>query len=227
MNRGWLWSLPPKAAKTTEDGQATPLATFGQVGHLRHPEGDASTPRIDVPAPSGSRVWRWDGAAWVLVRVVCQDQNQPPVLKVAGEKTCMVKVDQPIELSAVATDDGLPRVAGRRAGTADDAGAAAGGSQAGSRGGGGLAVGGDSVRGVAKGLRLAWYVYRGKNVVSFDPPQFKVWEDQRGGSPWAPSWVNPPIPPDNDWIVHVTFQEPGTYVLRCQPATGSGTRMKT
>jgi len=50
------------------------------------------------------------------------------------------------------------------------------------------------VRGVAKGLAWPWYVYRGANVVTFDPPQFKVWKDQRGGSPWAPTWVNPTIP---------------------------------
>ncbi len=143
--------------------------------------------------------------------------NLPPVLNVDGPKQRTVRVDQPITLTAVATDDGLPRAGGRR-GTADDAGATANGGGGGR--GGGIALGGDSVRGVAKGLRLAWYVYRGRNVVTFDPPQFKVWEDQRGGSPWAPGWVNPPIPPDNKWIVHVTFREPGTYVLRCQSSDG-------
>jgi len=155
--------------------------------------------------------------------------NLPPVLTLKGERHRTVKVDQPIELTALATDDGLPSVGGRAA--ADDAGATGGGGRAGRGAGGGgggagggasggLAIGGDSVRGVAKGLRLAWYVYRGKNEVTFDPPQFKVWEDQRGGSPWAPGWVNPRIPLENTWVVHVTFREPGTYVLRCQASDG-------
>jgi hypothetical protein len=177
--------------------------------------------------------------------------NLPPVLKVEGDKQRAVKVGQPITLTAVATDDGLPRTGGRRgAGTADDAGASDGGgagARAGgagqggraggraggagqaagapggggqARGSGGTGLGGDSVRGVAKGLRLAWYVYRGANMVTFDPPQFKVWEDQRGGSPWAPTWVNPPIPEGNKWIVRATFSQPGTYVLRCQASDG-------
>jgi hypothetical protein len=35
MEGGWTWSLPPKMAKSTEDGQEKNLATFGKVGHLR------------------------------------------------------------------------------------------------------------------------------------------------------------------------------------------------
>ena len=181
--------------------------------------------------------------------------NKAPVLTVEGPRQRNVKVGEPVTLVAVATDDGLPSAGGRRGGTADDAGAAgAGGGRAGARrgggggatearntgagarvGSGGTGVGGDSVRGVAKGLRFAWYMFRGPNEVvptppnaaittarwvTFDPPQFKVWEDQRGGSPWAPTWVNPPIPPDNRWIVRATFKEPGTFVLRAQASDG-------
>jgi hypothetical protein len=69
-------------------------------------------------------------------------------------------------------------------------------------------------------LRLAWFVYRGAGAVTFNPRQFKVWEDQRGGSPWAPSWLNTPIPPGNKWVVQATFREAGTYVLRCQASDG-------
>ena len=43
---------------------------------------------------------------------------------------------------------------------------------------------------------------------------FKAWEDQRGGSPWAPGFQVPPPPPGNKWVYNVTFSEPGTYVLR-------------
>ena len=169
--------------------------------------------------------------------------NKPPVVVLEGARERRVKVGVPLLLAAVATDDGLP---GGRGGAADEAGAAGGGrgrgrgaGAAGQAGGGritaGQALGGDSVRGVAKGLRLAWYLFRGpqENVrvvpdapvttarwVTFDPPQFKVWEDQRGGSPWAPSWVNPPIPPGNRWTVQATFREPGTYVLRAQASDG-------
>ena len=145
--------------------------------------------------------------------------NKPPVLKVDGEKQRTVKVGEPITLTAVATDDGLPRAAAPRASGAGGNGGAAPAPGAG-RGGAGVALGGDTVRGVAKGLRLAWYLYRGHNPVTFDPPQFKVWEDQRGGSPWAPGWVLPPIPAGNKWTVRATFKEPGTYVLRCQASDG-------
>jgi hypothetical protein len=39
MTDGWMWSLPPKVAKTLEDGQQNNLATFGEFGHLRDDEG--------------------------------------------------------------------------------------------------------------------------------------------------------------------------------------------
>ncbi len=66
------------------------------------------------------------------------------------------------------------------------------------------------------GLHLSWFEYRGPGSVTFDPPQVKVWEDTRAGanSPWAPLWQAPKIPPDGRIVVHATFAEPGTYVLR-------------
>jgi hypothetical protein len=134
--------------------------------------------------------------------------NKPPELDIEGSKARMVKVGEAATLTAVAIDDGLPKPNSGN-------GTGRGPAPIGGRG-----VGGDGTRGVAKGLRLAWFVYRGANVVTFDPPQFKTWEDQRGGSPWAPSWVNPPIPPGNTWVVHATFRQPGTYVLRCQASDG-------
>jgi hypothetical protein len=39
MAGGWMWSLPPKMAKSAEDAQEKMLATFREVGHLREPEG--------------------------------------------------------------------------------------------------------------------------------------------------------------------------------------------
>ncbi len=76
------------------------------------------------------------------------------------------------------------------------------------------------------GLFMSWFLYRGRDEgangheadagVTFDPPQIKVWEDTRTGanSPWSPLWVPPELPEDGRWTVNVTFDRPGTYVLR-------------
>jgi hypothetical protein len=72
------------------------------------------------------------------------------------------------------------------------------------------------------GLNMSWHVYRGaegvdaQDAVTFDPPQVAVWEDTRpfSNSPWAPFWVPPELPEDGRWITEVTFEEPGTYLLR-------------
>jgi hypothetical protein len=128
-----------------------------------------------------------------------------PALAVEGGKQRSARVGQPVRLVAVATDPNAP-VRPSTCGAVFDDGS----------------VGGDLVRCTATGLRLAWLTYRGSAAkVRFDPPiPFKVWEDQRGGSPWAPDWEPPPIPPGNKWIHNVTFQEPGTYVLRAQAHDG-------
>jgi hypothetical protein len=128
-----------------------------------------------------------------------------PTLQVEGEKQRTAKVGQRVPLVAIATD---PNPSLKSTG---DPPAVEGGS-----------VGGDFVRGTARGLRLAWFVYRGPAAhVKFDPPiPFRVWEDQRGGSPWSPGWRPPPIPPGNRWVHNVSFQESGTYVLRAQAHDG-------
>ena len=80
------------------------------------------------------------------------------------------------------------------------------------------------------GLFMSWFLYRGgegeggagdtgaAGAVTFDPPQIKVWEDTRAGanSPWAPLWMPPELPEDGRWrwTVNVTFDRPGTYLLR-------------
>jgi hypothetical protein len=140
--------------------------------------------------------------------------RKPPTLQVEGVKQRTVKVGQPVPLVAVATDPN-PSLRTR--------GFTGGGPEPGPSGeirpG---PVGGDFVRGTARGLRLAWFVYRGPAArVTFDPPiPFKVWEDQRGGSPWAPGWQPPPVPPGNKWVHNATFQAPGTYVLRAHTHDG-------
>jgi hypothetical protein len=135
--------------------------------------------------------------------------RKKPALQVEGDTQRTVKVGQPTPLVAVAIDENPPPSRRR--------------TPPGPLVVGPGAVGGDSVRGSVPGLRFAWLVYRGaaKNV-KFDPRiPFKVWEDQRGGSPWAPGWQPPPIPPGNKWVHNVTFQQPGTYVLRALAHNGS------
>ena len=128
--------------------------------------------------------------------------NKAPVLAVEGPATRTAKVGEVVTLSATAGDDKIPRprpmpplnpgIASRF--TVDS----------------------------ATGLRLSWFVYRGKGKVSFDPTQTKVWEDTRdnANSPWSYGWRTPPVPTDGRWVVRATFSEPGTYVLRCQAHDG-------
>jgi hypothetical protein len=73
------------------------------------------------------------------------------------------------------------------------------------------------------GLHVSWFLYRGPGKVTFDPPQVKPWEDTRAGanSPWAPLWSAPKLPADGREEVHVTFDAPGTYVLRCRADDGA------
>ena len=40
-------------------------------------------------------------------------------------------------------------------------------------------------------------------------------------SPWSPFWEAPPTPEDDRWVVQVTFDEPGTYVLRGRADDGA------
>ncbi len=121
--------------------------------------------------------------------------NAAPVLKVDGEQTRQVKVGNPVTLTAHASDDGFPKPTPMR--------------PPGTGGVSGFPV-------TATGLRLSWFVYRGAGKVTFDPPQFSAWEEDRDGrnSPYSTGWVTPPVPADGTWVVRATFAEPGTYVLR-------------
>jgi hypothetical protein len=79
--------------------------------------------------------------------------------------------------------------------------------------------------GSATGLWTACYLYRsnGSTKVHFSPDQPKTWEDTRAGanSQWSPLWQAPPQPADGKWAVQVTFDEPGTYVLRWHASDGA------
>jgi hypothetical protein len=116
------------------------------------------------------------------------EHNRVPTIRIEGERQRMASVGRPLALIAVAGDDGIPALK-----PAD----------------------GGPFRGSAHGLRVAWFVYRGAGeVVSFDPAQFKVYPDFKSGSPWTRGWEPPSPSADGTYPVRVTFNEPGTFVLR-------------
>ena len=141
--------------------------------------------------------------------------DKPPAIAIVGGKALTAKAGQPLTLTAIVTDDGIPR---RR-----------GGQQGPPPGRGGQDT--PSFRpppsrptvGKNLGLHLAWFVYRGAGAVSFEPLQVKTWEDTRAGanSPWAPFWTPPPVPAEGKYVVTATFAEPGTYVLRARADDGA------
>ena len=123
--------------------------------------------------------------------------NEAPLLMVEGAPARMAAAGQPLALRARVEDDGLLPPAALPPTDPERPGRV--------------------TKNAARGLRLAWFVYRGAGKVAFEPEQFRAWEDTREGSnsPWAPGWKVPPVPPDATWEVQATFSEPGTYVLRC------------
>jgi hypothetical protein len=147
--------------------------------------------------------------------------NKPPTVTVTGEKSRTVTVGESVTLTAVATDDGVPkrRVVGRSLRPVGSAARPAGQPAAPALPRIGTRCCPDS----SSGLRLAWLVYRGNAAtVAFDPPQFEVWEDYRDGqnSPWSDGWEPPAVPVNNRWVTHAIFHTPGTYVLRAQAHDG-------
>ena len=162
--------------------------------------------------------------------------NKQPVVKIDGEKTRTAKVGQPLDLSAVVTDDGIPKRRGSGAGSAavSNSGSAAASRPAGDPAAAAAAAQARIQRAMMSpptritvgknvGLHLSWFVYRGPGKVTFSPDQIKPWEDTRAGanSPWAPIWVPPTLPADGRIPVKVTFDEPGTYVIRALADDGA------
>lgn len=122
--------------------------------------------------------------------------NTAPTLQVEGEPTRHVRVGEPLVLTAVAADDGIPAP---RAVVSTPG------------------IGQRCCPDSATGLRLSWFVYRGAGEVAFDPPQFDAWENYRDwtDSPYSVGWETPPVPPGGQWNVTASFAAPGTYTLRC------------
>ena len=121
--------------------------------------------------------------------------NLAPTVRVEGSLQRTVAVGAPLELAALASDDGIPpvheaplRLVGRHG---------------------------------AWGLRVAWIVFRGsESHVTFDPYQFKTYPDYRSHSPWTPGWAPPPLPSDGRFPVTATFSQPGEYLIRVQAHDG-------
>jgi hypothetical protein len=146
--------------------------------------------------------------------------NQPPTIDLEGDTFRQARVGVPMTIVARVRDDGLPRTRGGEGSGAELVAAAAEGESR-------LSAEERAFRralvpprrvtvGKTNGLHLAWFLYRGAGNATFDPPQVKSWEDTRtgGNSPWAPLWEPPAIPEDGRYVVQVTFDQPGTYVLR-------------
>jgi hypothetical protein len=151
--------------------------------------------------------------------------NKPPIVNVQEIKVRSVKVGEPVTLVSEVKDDGIPKPRDPARVAAAQARAAAQTSGAAATPARNPAMSPPTRITVGKnlGLHVSWFLYRGPGKVAFDPPQVKAWEDTRAGanSPWAPLWSAPPLPADGKQEVHVTFSEPGTYVLRCRADDGA------
>ena len=121
-----------------------------------------------------------------------------PVLRVDGATQRTVRIGEPVRLTVVASDDGLPKP---RTGQENSD---------------------------ATGLMVAWLVYRGDDThVTFDPEQFNpnlrgryhAISMCRNRRP-MPAWAKAPLPEDGKVAATTTFSEPGTYVLRAMAHDG-------
>ncbi len=149
--------------------------------------------------------------------------NKPPSIELQGAKTRTVKVGEPVMLSAVVVDDGIPK----RRGTGLSGAAV---NNSGSRQITPTTAPNRAMQPPARvtvgknvGLHVSWFVYRGPGAVTFSPEQIMSWEDTRVGanSPWAPVWSPPDWPADGKVSVTATFAAPGTYVLRARADDGA------
>lgn len=150
--------------------------------------------------------------------------NKPPHITIDKTTPRTVKVGEPLTLITWVTDDGIPkpRAAASAAATARALALLANASPNAPRN---PAYNPPSRITVNKrtGLHMMWFVYRGDGAARFEPMQVKPWEDTRAGahSPWAPLWTPPPVPKDGKYEATVTFDTPGTYVLRARADDGA------
>ena len=148
------------------------------------------------------------GALGIGVSTEASRANTPPTITLVGDPVRDAIVGQPVTLVARITDDDLPAVRRRRARAPREGTPTLSSAQ--------LRPPMRFTVQKVNGLHLSWFVFRGEAEVMFDPPQIKTWEDTRtaGHSPWSPLFTMPEAPEDGEWTVEVTFDRPGTYVLR-------------
>jgi hypothetical protein len=148
------------------------------------------------------------GALGIGVSTEESRANTPPTITLVGDPVREAIVGQSVTLVARITDDGLPAVRSRRARPASEGPPKLTSTQ--------LRPPTRFTVQKVNGMHLSWFVFRGESEVMFDPPQIKTWEDTRTGanSPWAPLFTMPEAPEGGEWTVEVTFERPGTYVLR-------------
>ncbi len=154
------------------------------------------------------------GALGIGVSTEESRANTPPTITVLGESMRRAMVGQPVTLVARITDDGLPRVRRRAPRPPSEGPPKLTPAQ--------LRPPMRFTVAKVNGMHLSWFVFRGDGEVEFDPPQIKTWEDTRTGanSPWSPLFTMPEAPEDGEWTVQVTFDRPGTYVLRARADDG-------
>lgn len=143
--------------------------------------------------------------------------NQPPELDIAVDQRQRVRVGETLQLIAFASDDGIPTGEYEPPAVEPDKPHPA------------YRTPRQIVPGNPPGLRFSWIVYRGNaSHVKFATDQLKTWQDTRvySNSPWSPPYIIPPVPKDGRWEVEVTFDEPGTYVLRAMAGDSALTTSK-
>ena len=126
-----------------------------------------------------------------------EGDNQPPVVTVEGQLRRTAKVGEPMTLTAIVTDDGLPTppaTSDRRSRGSDRATNLANTATT------------SFVSRRLYGLRGAWYVYRRAGDVTFEPEQMI--------RPYPAESLPPPLSKDGRVSTTATFDAPGTYVLR-------------
>ena len=195
------------------------LTTQGQTEHAYGSFGiDQVLDNIVIASETGAL---GVGASNAAIRA-----NQTPMITVDGGDEYSVRVGQPVELAVRMEDDGLAAAYENWSARQQAAAARAAdreGSPALSRG----QLRPPTRITVQKIVwhHVAWFLYRseGEGTPTFDPPQVKTWEDTRTGSnsPWAPLWPRSPSPEDGIWRATVTFDQPGTYILRARADDGA------
>ena len=138
--------------------------------------------------------------------------NEFPTVRLQVDQPRRIRVGEPLQLVAFVTDDGIPT--GDYAPPEPEPGKPHPAYMPPRQ----------IVPGNPAALRFSWMVYRGDaSRVRFSEDQLKTWQDTRvySNSPWSPPYILPPLPEDGRWMAEVSFDAPGTYVLRGMAGDGA------